>query len=256
MSATFEEQQKNFLEKHFNFCGINVDLSKLHEINLLYGHGYEPKVLLSYKLSDNSDKLIHTEIKPALGMEIVKFLDSAHKLIRAFEYYETKYKKDTTQNLSATDLLDKLVKQSERLDKLDADYVTLSNCVDVVRRETENCETRLDQLVEFREEFHAEFKAATQMVLAAKEMIEHNNKVVNATRSDCDKMVARSETMFNNITDLIVAKGNDSASNITALNNTLRKYVDDKVFGIYCAGAIAGVAILAALFAVLHFASK
>lgn len=256
MSATFEEQQKNFLEKHFNFCGKSVDLSKLHEINLLYGHGYEPKVLLSYKLSDNSDKLIHTEIKPALGMEIVKFLDSAHKLIRAFEYYETKYKKDTTQNLSATDLLDKLVKQSERLDKLDADYVTLSNCVDVVRRETENCETRLDQLVEFREEFHAEFKAATQMVLAAKEMIETNNKIVEATRRDCDKALARAEAMFNNTSDLILAKGNDSASNITALNNTLRRHIDDKVFGIYCVGACAAVLAVMAFFTVLHFALK
>lgn len=251
MSDTFKNPQ------NFSFCGRNVDLKKLRRISLLYGNDYEPKVILSYGVGDNTGaKQIHTEIKPALDMSPTEFLAKVNKLILAYQSYEINREKQIEQNVHFTELLDKLAKQSERLDWLAANYAALSDCVDTVRRETKDCETRLNQLAEFREEFHAEFKAATQMVLAAKEMIEHNNKVVNTTRSDCDKMVKRSETMFNNITDLIVAKGNDSASNITALNNTLRRYVDDKVFGVYCASAIAGVVILAALFAVLHFAAK
>lgn len=251
MSDTFKNPQ------NFSFCGRNVDLKKLRRISLLYGNDYEPKVILSYGVGDNTGaKQIHTEIKPALDMSPTEFLAKVNKLILAYQSYEINREKQIEQNVHFTELLDKLAKLEERLDKLDADYVTLSNCFDIVRRETENCDTRLDQLAEFREEFHAEFKAATQMVLAAKEMIEHNNKVVEATRSDCDKALARAETMFNNTSDLILAKGNDSASNITALNNTLRRYVDDKVFGIYCAAACAGVLMLVAFFTVLHFALK
>jgi uncharacterized coiled-coil DUF342 family protein len=255
MSDTFKNPQ------NFSFCGRNVDLSKLHSVNLLYGHDYEPKVILSYRLSDSADaKRIHTEIKPTF-MTPAGFLARVNKLILAFQAYEIDCKKQTEQNtpaaeMSAAEILDKLIKQNERLDWLVANYAALSDRVDVVKRETKDCETRLDQLAEFRDEFHAEVKAAMQMVLAAKEMTEHNNKVVEATRRDCDKTMERSETRFNNLTDLIVSNGNDSASNLTASNNTLRRYVDDKVFGIYCAGAIAGVVILAAFFAVLHFASK